>query len=112
MRKLFQPGEPEAYLAPFVFGNSDMTCATSAWLGEVYELLLNSFNACTGDRSDNPIYADFYVAQLLHACSRLWTAKSLGPAHDLGKTMLYPYLWRDVLNSMGKIHGGLKCTTV
>ena len=47
LRKLFQPGEPEAYLAPFVFRNSDMTCATSAWLGEVHEPLLNSFNACT-----------------------------------------------------------------
>ena len=108
LRKLFQSGEHEAYLAPFVFGNSDMTCATSAWSGEVRQLLLDSFDACIGNRSDNPVYADFYVAQLLHVCSRLWTAKSIGPAHDLGKTMLYPFLWRDVLNSMGKIPWNLK----
>ena len=108
LRKLFQAGEPDAYLAPFVYGNFDMTCANPAWSVEVRELLLASFNACTGNRGDNHIYANFYVAQLLHVCSRLWTAKSLGPAHDLGKTMLYPFLWRDVLNSMGKIPWNLK----
>lgn len=108
LRKLFQSGEHEAYLAPFVYGNFDMTCAKPAWSAEVHEFLLDSFNACAGNRGDNPIYANFYVAQLLHVCSRLWTAKSIGPAHDLGKTMLYPFLWRDVLNSMGKIPWNLK----
>ena len=41
-----------------------------------------------GERGAEPGYADFYTVQLLHVCSRLWPAKSLGSAHGLGKTMM------------------------
>jgi len=108
MRKIYQTCVDDAALAPFVFGHNGMTYAEPTWFQKVSELLLASCMACTGNRGNHSLYTRFYTIQLLHVCGHLWTAKALGPAHELGKSMLYPYLWRDVLTSMSRIPWQMK----
>ena len=108
LRKLYQASDSRAHLAPFVFGHSGMTHSDPNWFSKISNMLQASCDACIGTQCSEPAYASFYAAQLLHVCNRLWTTKALGPAHDLGKSMLYPYLWRDVLTCMSKIPRQLK----
>ena len=107
-RKLYQASEPTAHLAPFVFGHTGMTHSEPTWFREVSEMILSSCEVCIGAKGREPAYADFYTIQLLHVCNRLWTTKALGPANESGMNVLYPYLWRDVITSMGKIPWRLK----
>jgi asparagine synthetase B (glutamine-hydrolysing) len=108
LRKLYQATQSRTYLAPFVFGHTGMTHSDPDWFLKVSNMVEAVCNTCLGDQDDTDMYAQFYSIQLSHVCSRLWTAKTLGPANDLNKSMLYPYLWRDVIYSMSKISWQLK----
>lgn len=107
-RKLYQTSEHRAHLAPFVFGHTGMTHSDPSWFPKISNILQETCNACVGAKTSESVYADFYATQLLHVCNRLWTTKALGPANELGMNVLYPYLWRDVITSMGKIPWRLK----
>lgn len=108
LRKFYQSSEPRAHLAPFIFGHTGMTHSDPSWFPKISNMLQATCDACIETYGSEPTYTNFYTIQLLHVCNRLWTTKSLGPAHDLGKNMLYPYLWRDVLTCMSKIPRQLK----
>ena len=107
-RKLYQASAPDTRLAPFVFGHVRTTVAESGWWQTVSDLFSANADAYVAETNRNDPVASFYVIQLTHVCSRLWTAKSVGPANELGLSIVYPYLWRDVLASMAKIPWRLK----
>jgi len=108
LRKFYQSSEPRVHLAPFVFGHTGMTHSDPSWFPKISNMFQATCDACVGNQGSESIYTNFYATQLLHVCNRLWTTKALGSAHDLGKSMLYPYLWRDVLTCMSKIPRQLK----
>jgi len=109
MRKLYQASVSRAHLASFVDGHVGMTSpAESEWLERLGELMQVCCDACIANGGRDLLRADFYMMQLLHVCSRRWTAKILGPAHATGRSVLFPYLWRDVLEATGRIPWRLK----
>ena len=73
------------------------------WDESVSAAMLEVFRNCGENWSGTGFYGESTVAQIVHICSRLWSAKALVPGDDLGWNVVYPYLWRDVLVEQGKL---------
>ncbi|MBN1568048.1 MAG: hypothetical protein JXA73_09390 [Acidobacteria bacterium] len=58
---------------------------------------------CSQDYSSFGYEEKITVRQLLFINSAQWTAKALSVSESLGIRMMYPYIWRDVLQEQGRI---------
>ncbi len=59
------------------------------------------FSACDKDYLYSSYEAKTTIRQLLHINSRRWAAKAFSVGENLGIRVLYPYIWRDILDIQG-----------
>ena len=80
---------------------------------EVYEVMERVFTACGKNYQELSYEAKTTIRQLLHINSRRWAAKAFSVGESLGIRVIYPYIWRDILDIQGtipwqaKIHNGV-----
>lgn len=70
---------------------------------EVYEAMERVFAACGKHYQDLSYEAKTTIRQLLHINSRRWAAKAFSVGESLGIRVIYPYIWRDILDIQGTI---------
>lgn len=70
---------------------------------EVYEVMERVFSACDKDYLYSSYEAKTTIRQLLHINSRRWAAKAFSVGENLGIRVIYPYIWRDILDIQGTI---------
>ncbi|GAK54771.1 asparagine synthase (glutamine-hydrolyzing) [Candidatus Vecturithrix granuli] len=70
---------------------------------EVHEAMESVFSACGKDYQHLSYEAKTTIRQLLHINSRQWAAKAFSVGESLGIRVIYPYIWRDILDIQGTI---------
>jgi asparagine synthase (glutamine-hydrolysing) len=76
------------------------------WTAELQALIERTATSCAGDAPS--FEAKTTVRQLLYVNSARWAAKALSVGESLGLRVIYPYIWRDILEEQGKLPWDLK----
>ncbi len=82
--------------------------APAEWDERLGELIEQGARSCSEDAARLSYRAKTTVRQLLYVNSARWAAKALSVGEGLGLRVLYPYIWRDVLEEQGKLPWSLK----
>lgn len=87
--------------------------APREWDETIFETMEDVFSGCAENYEKLSYKAKVTIRQLLHVNSRRWAAKALSVGESLGLRVVYPYIWREVLDVQGelpwsaKIHNGV-----
>ena len=74
----------------------------AAWDETLHELIRKTASNC-GERNTSLYEAKTTIRQLLYVNSARWAAKALSVGESLGLRVVYPYIWRDVLEEQGRL---------
>jgi len=66
-------------------------------------MMEDHFSQCGEDYDALGYEAKTTIRQLMHVNSRRWAAKALSVGESLGIRVVYPFLWREVLEEQGRI---------
>lgn len=78
------------------------------WDTVLQSYLMRFLNSFLDNWNRSGFYEKITAAQLSHVCSRLWCAKAMSPAEELGITVVYPFTWQRVLIQQGKLSREVK----
>jgi asparagine synthase (glutamine-hydrolysing) len=84
-----------------------------SWDDTLHELIQRSVTNCGEDHAALSYEARTTIRQLIYINSARWAAKALSVGESLGLRVIYPFIWRDVLEAQGKlawnakIHNGI-----
>ena len=92
-------------LAPINFLGRDVP---REWDEMIFETMERVFSGCAENHEKLSYKAKVTIRQLLHVNSRRWAAKALSVGESLGLQVVYPYIWREVLDEQGKLPWGVK----
>ncbi len=73
------------------------------WDRTLHDLIEKSARRCTQDDVALGYEAKTTIRQLLFVNSARWAAKALSVGESLGLRVVYPYIWRDILEEQGKL---------
>jgi asparagine synthase (glutamine-hydrolysing) len=74
-----------------------------AWDETLHDLIQKSVSNCGEDQANLSYEARTTIRQLIYINSARWAAKALSVGESLGLRVVYPYIWRDVLEEQGKL---------
>ncbi|NLT66231.1 MAG: hypothetical protein GXX84_06460 [Acidobacteria bacterium] len=78
------------------------------WDETLEDLIEQTSSNCGEDYRNLGYEAKTTIRQLLYVNSGRWAAKALSVGENLGIRVLYPYIWRDVLEEQGRLPWSMK----